>query len=153
MGFVIWLIGLLGVLAVYLTVVLIAKKESASPTSTVREFSCPGPLWELVGQWADRKGYSLESEDGQEKLYRKGKGILYAPIYLRVEQNGSHVRLETWVGPERLVRAGFLYRIPAKRGIEPGGIMAVVPRRQARSDVNGLLDMMDQPLISSLRHN
>jgi hypothetical protein len=114
---------------------------------TVRTFVYQGDLMGEVESWAKENGYRAVESEGEGKLFQKGHGFWVAPMLLRVIQNGEEVTLEASVEAKLLARIMALFMLPAKMGIESGGLKGVAPRKIARRAVNKLLERLGQEPI------
>jgi hypothetical protein len=113
----------------------------------IREFRSDRDLWKTLDSWARETGYRLvESAEGRG-LYQKGIGILVAPMKVEVRTNGDLIHLEAWVHIPFITRLISLFILPDEMTIESGGVRAILPRQMARTAVNRLLAMLNQPPI------
>lgn len=115
---------------------------------TTREFSWKTELWPLVESWAAETGFVLKKQDGKRRIYRKGKRLLMAPIYLEISQERGKVMLETWVSADFYLLMSLLSGRKSESRIESGGLTAAVPRKRARDAVNRLLTRLGQAPIT-----
>ncbi len=117
---------------------------------TLREFQPPVNLWEIVAAWAQQNGYREISRTENSVLYQRGTGLVIAPQMLKVTVEGGICRLEAWVKVPLLNRILTLGLMPGELVIEKGGFIGVIPRDQARSQVNLLLGHLGLPLIGEM---
>jgi len=115
---------------------------------TVREFSSPTDLWPQVEAWAAEAKFTLDSQEDQSRVYRRGHRLLMAPIWVAIKQEGKRVILEAWVAADLYLFLSLLSGKKPECGIESGGLTAVVPRRQAREAVNRLLVRFGQKPVA-----
>lgn len=115
---------------------------------TVVEFPCPGDFWLQVEAWAVTSGFSLQRQDGNRRVYRKGHWLLMAPAWVELRLEGRRAILEAWVKADSYLILSLLAGKKPETGIESGGLIAALPRRRAREAVNRLLERFGQaPLI------
>lgn len=115
---------------------------------TTTSFPCPKNFWPQVEAWAEETGYSLDSRDGEQRIYRKGYRLLMAPSWVELRREGKKVTLEAWVVADMFLILSALAGKKPETGIQSGGLTALLPRRRAREAVNRLLQRFDQKLIS-----
>ncbi len=110
-------------------------------------FEYDGDALQVADEWAAEHGYRPTSSEPGRRTYRKGSGLLTAPTFLSVSQQGRGVELEAWVAPHLLARAFALFLVPGEMGLESGGVRLSVPRRTGRTAVNRLLERLGGPPI------
>lgn len=114
---------------------------------SIREFGGLSDTWPRIDAWAAQHGYNMVQQLPLGRVYQKGTGILMAPIMVSIENTATGVRLEGWLSLSGIVRLGWLFLVPAE--IDLGsGIVAFLPRRKGRNDVNALLTMLGGPPIT-----
>jgi len=100
-----------------------------------------------VERWATVTGFSRDVALDSGRLYKKGRGVLLAPMRLSVRQAGGVVEMEAWIPINIFTRIMSLFMLPSEMGIESGGFRGVMPRRIARNAINGLLRQLGQEPI------
>jgi hypothetical protein len=89
----------------------------------------------------------LKNQAGDVRLYQKGVGFLVAPMMLEVSETKGKVKLLVWIRVNLFVRIFSLFILPARMGVESGGMRGVLPRKIARTAVNKLLVLLNLKLI------
>jgi hypothetical protein len=115
---------------------------------TAREFSSPQDLWPQVEAWAAENGFTLDSQEGTRRVYRKGHRLLMAPAWVEIRQEGKRAILESWVTADFYLFLSILTGKKPETGIESGGLTATVPRRRAREAFNKLLARFGQKPVA-----
>ena len=115
---------------------------------TIVSFSCPKDFWPQVEKWATETGFTLISQDSEQRLYRKGHRLLMAPIWVELRREGKKVVLEAWVVADMFLILSALAGKKPEAGIASGGLTAMLPRRRAREAVNILLRRFNQSPIT-----
>lgn len=114
---------------------------------TVLNFTVAGEIQGIVVQWAQENNFRVVEDNGATKRYKKGHGVLVAPMLVEITQNGANVQLEAWIYSNLFVRIFALFMIPEEMNIDSGGFKLALPRNMARAAVNRLLPKIGQPLI------
>ena len=114
---------------------------------TIIDLPLPQPLGPLVQNWAVANGFKLKSQDQLSSVYGRG-GFWTAPIRVAVAQRGRKVHIEAWIAPNIVARMFSLFIVPKEMGIHSGGLIGVLPRKQARKKVNDLLMRLAGPQIT-----
>lgn len=104
-------------------------------------------IWPVVEEWAQESRFRQLQDLDNGRLYRKGTGLMTAPIMLQITIEGGKVTMESWINCGLFIRLSVLFMIPAEMAIKSGGFRLVVPRSIARKAVNKLLSRLEQPLI------
>jgi hypothetical protein len=115
---------------------------------TVREFTGGADVWAILDGWAQQTGYGPVGHDQFSRLYQKGSGLWMAPRMLQMTYTGNGYRLEAWVRLPLLNRIITLGLMPAEMNIHSGGFAGSLPRKQAKEQVNLLLQALGQPAIA-----
>ena len=118
----------------------------AKNKKTIREFQYDGNFWHEVDGWAKENGYKTNQE-GSPRIYRRRQGWDVAPIAIKLDQQGSQIRLEAWVNVDTLGRLTSFFITPSEMALESGGFQLVATRKAARKEVNILLNRLHQPEI------
>ena len=114
----------------------------------IRTFPASADLWEKTDQWANLTGFKQIGREGDYAVYSKGAGFFTAPRKLSMAVKDGTATLEAWVASGLFVRILALFILPAEITIESGGMTAVLPRKQGRTDVNKLMQLLGQPEIT-----
>jgi len=109
---------------------------------TLISFEHDGDVRSTVDNWAAQEGYRRRPDADGYAVYRKGLGILVAPMYFAYRQNGRKVEAKAWIYANILARLGSLFILPRLMHVESGGFRGVVPRKMGRAAVNRLLERL-----------
>ncbi len=112
------------------------------------QFTCNFNVWPSVERWALENKFNLKENNGAERLYQKGTGLMVAPSMLTIKQENQTVTMEAWLKIDFLTRLMSLFILPAEIGIQSGGAKAIVPRNTYRKQLNLFLERLGLPLIS-----
>lgn len=93
-----------------------------------------------VATWAQANGYHLASEAGPNRVYRKGKGFLTAPMFLEVSRDGNRYTFRSYTRINGLIIKGDM-------ALSGGSFVASVPRAMARKAQNLLFAQLHAPPI------
>ncbi|MBE9610039.1 hypothetical protein [Chitinilyticum piscinae] len=126
----------LGFVVLLITVAIAQGKKSRAQTSLEHN----GDLWPQIENWCKQHGYRLREEDGQRRLYQRGKGFWQAASRFQVTRNGNTWLLEGWLHMNALV-------ITAELALDEKGVIAKVPRDKSKKDFNFLLGQLGAPAI------
>lgn len=113
-----------------------------------RDFSYAGEIWPILESWAAQSGFIEREKTPNRRLYQKRGGLLMAPAFLAVRQDGGKVILEAWVKADAFIILSFLAGQTPEMAIGSGGLTAAVPRKRARAAINPLLERLGQPPIT-----
>jgi len=111
---------------------------------TIRNFPAPADFWSRVERWAQECGFALQEQQAERRRYRKGLGLLMAPVCIELHREGETATLEAWVKADAYLIVSLLTGQPAESRIEAGGMTAALPRKRARDAVNRLLEDFGQ---------
>ena len=115
---------------------------------TVRDFPCSEDIWPLIESWAVQTGFVALEKASHRRFYRRGGGLLMAPVFLEIRREGGVVTLEAWVKADFFLILSLLSGQKPETGIEAGGLTAALPRKRAREKINQLLKQLGQPPIT-----
>lgn len=118
---------------------LIAKNGSRHHDEAT--FASDADVIGTVDAWARDNGYYLASETGQTRVYRKGKNLLTAPMFLEVTREGQRYTFRSYTQINGLIVKGNM-------ALSGDGFMAKLPRSMARKAQNTLLASLGQPGIA-----
>ena len=99
---------------------------------TELDFETGTDIWLTVESWAKETGYREKAKGDTWRRYQKGLGMPFIPKMVEIRQEGKKVQLQAWVGSVVGMGVG-------------SGLWAMLPRKQARNDVNILLQRLGQP--------
>jgi hypothetical protein len=114
---------------------------------TLLEFPATTDLWPQVEAWAAKERFTLDHQEENRRVYRKGHWLLMAPAWVEIRQEGQRAILEAWINADLFLILSLLSGKKSESGIESGGITAAVPRRRTREAVNRLLARFGQKPI------
>lgn len=114
---------------------------------TVISFDHDGDIAPQVKAWAHEEGYRDKGLVNNYTTYKKGIGLLVAPMFFAYRQEGRRVEAKAWVYANFLARLGSLFILPRLMHVESGGFRGVLPRKMARGAVNRLLERLGQTPI------
>lgn len=114
---------------------------------TQLSFDHDGDIAGVVKEWASHEGYRDRGVVDGYATYKKGMGILVAPMYFAYRQSGKRVEAKAWIYANFIARLGSLFILPKYMHVESGGFRGVVPRKMARAAVNRLLERIGQKPI------
>ena len=109
----------------------------------VREFSSVGDPWPVVDEWAQNQGYSVDEQTADHREYHKG-GFWTARRKASVTKAGDTIHIEAWIAASLPARVMALFIVPAEITVASGGMVAALPRKMGRSEVNALLEKLGQ---------
>ena len=112
---------------------------------TTVEFHSGSDIWPLVDKWAGENGCTLKESGDNERLYKKGSGILMmAPLMLKIRREQQKTNLEAWLTVNLFGRILSRGVSSPEMGIQSGSLAPGVPRIIARKAVNKLLAQLGQ---------
>jgi hypothetical protein len=112
-----------------------------------REFTSVGDPWPTVDEWAQNQGYTADEQSADHREFHKG-GFWTARRKVGVTKAGDTVRVEAWIAASFPARVMALFIVPAEITVASGGMVAALPRKMGRSEVNTLLEKLGQPPIT-----
>ncbi|MCD9098647.1 hypothetical protein LU699_11655 [Luteimonas fraxinea] len=139
MSIMVWAIvgGLVGFGALVFTA---NRAKSANNPWDERTFNAEGDVLARIDAWASANGYKLRSDDGRRRVYQKGVNFLTAPMRFEVDRDGDRYTTRSYVHVDALVMQGNL-------ALTHPGVVAKVPRSNARKAQNLLFADLGQPLL------
>ncbi len=121
-----------------LATVLIAR-NGGTPYDEQR-LSSDADVHGIVERWASANGYERVDDHEGRRVYRKGKGLVTAPMFLEVSN-----------GPEYIFRSYTRFNalvMKADMALGGGGFVGVVPRNLAKKAQNTLFAELGLPGIA-----
>lgn len=115
--------------------------KSADNPYDQRDFTTSDDVLGKVATWAAASGYTLKSDDGTRRVYAKGMNVLTAPMCLEVHRNGDRYTTRSYVHVNGLILKGDM-------ALTHPGVLAKLPRVNARKAQNLLLTDLGQPLLA-----
>lgn len=140
MSIMVW--AVLGGLAGFGALVFMAHlSKNANNPWDERTFNAEGDVLGRIDAWASAHGYKLRSDDGRRRVYQKGVNFLTAPMRFEVDRDGDRYTTRSYVHVDALVLKGDL-------ALSHPGVMAKVPRANARKAQNLLFAELGQPPLA-----
>jgi hypothetical protein len=115
----------------------------------IREFPYTGDPWPVIEAWATHGRYrSTEERPGVRALERKRWWSMTR--HLLVISSHDLLHIEARLAPSSWARGSSPYgmTVPDEITVEPGGLMASGPRKNARKEINRLLSNLGAPSIT-----
>ncbi|MGH8026709.1 MAG: hypothetical protein ACREO0_08275 [Pseudoxanthomonas sp.] len=127
--------GLIGLGAI--NVMALIAKNSGKPNDQVN-FSSDQDVFSKVDAWAQANGYRLVRNEGDSRVYQKGKNFLTSPMFLEVHRQGQDYAFKSYVQVNGLIIKGDM-------ALTGDGFMAKLPRSMAKKVHNELFSSLGQP--------
>ena len=127
--------GVIFVIAFVLSIiVMVAYANKNYKKETLKTIGNNEKVWEITDKWAAKEEYILKSEEGNERLYQKGKNIISAPCYVQIEKLTDSINIKGWL----FMNYGFA---SAKIAFDEPGFMGKAVRRKR---MDAMLDLINE---------